>query len=184
MKLMPKTIWCSNNSVLRPATQGEGLQIHLDLLHQEVSCSPLNIKQTLHLILLKVKIVLLHDLVKSCIFTFYSSSVLSLFSVLTPVLTWIVWVWVPQSCCRETKLKSVSYNIHDTGCYLEWRQGQMIAQLERRRGNKATGPGVIGLNKSSQIQLAGKESDRDYQAIWTIRSEYVSGFGRLATRQI
>ena len=29
----------------------------------------------------------------------------------------------------------------------------MIAQLERRRGNKATGPGVIGLNKSSQIQL-------------------------------
>ena len=45
----------------------------------------------------------------------------------------------------------------------------MIAQLERRRGNKATGPGVIGLNKSSEIQLAGKEkgqeSDRDYQAI-------------------
>ena len=45
--------------------------------------------------------------------------------------------------------------LNSTMAHLEWRQGQTIAQLDSRRGNKATGPGAIGL--SLQDLPSGKE---------------------------
>ena len=137
---VPKKEW---EPILTSEKGFQVLQTHLDLLHQEVSCSVLDILQPFQLTLLSDKIVLLNEFSIQALF-------LRLFCHL----------------CRLGQCQSEFHNpvrrgearLNSTMAHLEWRQGQRIAQLDSRRGNKATGPGAIGLNWQSLQDLpSGKE---------------------------
>ena len=114
------------------------LQIHLDLLHQEVSCSVLGILQALHLTLFREKIFLVHEGIELS-FSIQAQQSLSV-SFLTCVDLDSLSLSSTILSHSEARLESGRDCIK---CHLEWRQGQRIAQLERRRGNKATWPGAI-----------------------------------------
>ena len=121
---VPKKEW---EPILTSEKGFQVLQTHLDLLHQEVSCSVLDILQPFQLTLFRDKIVLLNEFSLSSTFPP---------SVLSPVLTWTVSVWVPQSCEKRRGQAQLNYGSPGVEAGPE---DCPAGQQERQQGNWTRG---------------------------------------------